>query len=754
MHAPLICEKKGDNPNKLSVSIFDALRRESSPIGHSGNLPPPLRLLMASEFGTPPSPSSTSLLSILHRSSSSPALMGSTSSLMGSTSTLLDSTNALMSSNGSQVVVNSLSVDPKSSMSSSPTSSVLHKTTIQTSQDRVLVPPLVSGMVPGCDTASLSLELASSIVPKPLATSEINVTLGSDTQDGSTSLNSPRSAQLQYQETKTSDINNSQILPSENVSPETAFVPTLGAWAKPLFFKPPATPPEPSTPRDYDPAIVGNQLAALWPSLNDEILNKKPKSKHQTRTLQPPVEKLPLPELKADGSLRFPWAARLSPQSRNLYRAASPTYRLDGTPEISIPSKVLKLGPENKDEYIIGKFHRCSLPPGGLVHAVANRIWGRNCKISCKKIGESSFMFHIPHESTRHWVIQRGVWHIDDCLLFVLPWTPEGTFKIPEISTLPVWVNLKNIPDCCYSRLGISHIGSGLGEPILTHKPRLDPTSMGEAKVLVEMELDRDFPKIIALDDKQGSIFLVDVEYTWIPSTCERCGNLGHKEKRCLLPSKLAKDPILPPQTTIATSEIPVVDIDRILQQRAPLIPLPAFVFQSTNVLECPTATDPIPVLQSNTEVAHDVPPDPSNVSEVCSGNPMIITQSSSHSSHEKPIVSLNSVTTFTTLVDSQSAPIDAPIMESTPSKIINNEVLESIVVDPVTTTPDHCTFESPSRFTVLGDGDEVEIEPSNSFSLTRGGRESKPPIKYQNMEWQTVRGRGKRGRRGRGSYH
>ncbi|CAN6935166.1 unnamed protein product [Brassica oleracea] len=37
---------------------------------------------------------------------------------------------------------------------------------------------------------------------------------------------------------------------------------------------------------------------------------------------------------------------------------------------------------------------------------------------------------------------------------------------------------------------------------------------MGEAKVLVEMELYRDFPKIIALDDKQGSIFLVNVEYT------------------------------------------------------------------------------------------------------------------------------------------------------------------------------------------------------------------------------------------------
>ena len=70
-----------------------------------------------------------------------------------------------------------------------------------------------------------------------------------------------------------------------------------------------------------------------------------------------------------------------------------------------------------------------------------------------------------------------------------------------------------------------------------THKPRIDPTSLGEAKLLVEVELDKTFPKQIALDDKQGNIFLVDVEYTWIPSVCGRCGNLGHKEKRCLLPA-------------------------------------------------------------------------------------------------------------------------------------------------------------------------------------------------------------------------
>ncbi|CAF1709598.1 unnamed protein product, partial [Brassica napus] len=296
-------------------------------------------------------------------------------------------------------------------------------------------------------------------------------------------------------------------------------------------------------PRDYDPALVGTQLATLWPSLNDEILNKKPKSKHPTRTLQPPIEKLPPPELKADGSLRFPWAARLSPQSRNLYRAATPTYRLDGTPEVSIPSKVLKLGPENKDEYIIG-------------------------------------------------------------------------------------------------------------------------------------------------------------------------------------------------------NEIPVVDIDLILQQKDCSTSTPEVFESTTSKLDGQGVTVPVPALPSVEDV-HDLPSGTSVILDG-TGNQILGTSfTSSHFQQEKPADLSNSVPTLPRL-----------IMESFPSSNINTEVLGSFVVGPLTTTPNHCVFQSPSGSTVIRDGDEVEIEPSSSFSLTRGGRESKPPIKYENMEWKTVRGRGKHGRRGRGSYH
>ncbi|KAF3553036.1 hypothetical protein F2Q69_00017642 [Brassica cretica] len=95
----------------------------------------------------------------------------------------------------------------------------------------------------------------------------------------------------------------------------------------------------------------------------------------------------------------------MNPATRNLYRAANPTFRLDGTPQVTIPSQVLSLGPENKREYLIGQFHRCSLPPGGLIHAVVNRLWGRSCRIGCRN--SLAFMYTPTHGSPFHNAIEQ-----------------------------------------------------------------------------------------------------------------------------------------------------------------------------------------------------------------------------------------------------------------------------------------------------------------------------------------------------------
>lgn len=122
----------------------------------------------------------------------------------------------------------------------------------------------------------------------------------------------------------------------------------------------------------------------------------------------------------------YPWAAKMNPSTRNLHQVTTPIFVEDGTPMVTVPSHVLLEGIENQKEFIVGQFYRCSAPTGGQIHAVATRIWGKRWRIFARKLGKSSYLFHIPDENTRKWIIQRGLWHIDDYLMFVSAWNPTG----------------------------------------------------------------------------------------------------------------------------------------------------------------------------------------------------------------------------------------------------------------------------------------------------------------------------------------
>ncbi|XP_013601674.1 PREDICTED: uncharacterized protein LOC106309153 [Brassica oleracea var. oleracea] len=235
---------------------------------------------------------------------------------------------------------------------------------------------------------------------------------------------------------------------------------------------------------------------------------------------------------------------------------------------------------------------------------------------------------------------------------------------------------------------------------------------MGEAKILVEVELDKPFPKLIALDDKQGNIYLVDVEYSWIPSACGRCGALGYKEKRCLLPQK-PLEALSTKETQGTGEEIPIVDIVKLLQ---------------------------------NTSSTHADHLEPKSLSP------------SSHQVGETPIESY--VTTPSEVALASSLTHSHEIMEEIPSPIIILEGSgasenEQPIGPSTPLTRNHQQFHMEPEIP-LSYGKEIGVDvvgETSSYNLTRGGRPIKPTQKIQDMEWMKVSGKGKHGRRGRGNH-
>ncbi|XP_010549577.1 PREDICTED: uncharacterized protein LOC104820715 [Tarenaya hassleriana] len=231
-------------------------------------------------------------------------------------------------------------------------------------------------------------------------------------------------------------------------------------------------------------------------------------------------------------SLNFPWANRLRKSSRNLSRLVTPTYTENGTPRIKVPSSVFREASKAWTGYLVGQFYGISPNPSKIFQAL-NPIWGRKSRITVRRISDSACLFFIPDLATREWALEVGLWRVADVMFALTEWNPTSTLRKPTLKSAPVWVTLRNIPPEMFSLQGISYIASGLGEPLHTERMRLDPMTIGEAKVKVEIQLGAPLPAKVEVEDDVGEVSTIEVIYAWIPPRCDGCKEFGHKLHAC-----------------------------------------------------------------------------------------------------------------------------------------------------------------------------------------------------------------------------
>nr|GEW03279.1 hypothetical protein [Tanacetum cinerariifolium] len=95
-------------------------------------------------------------------------------------------------------------------------------------------------------------------------------------------------------------------------------------------------------------------------------------------------------------------------------------------------------------------------------------------------------------------------------------WTPNACLKRKEVTTVPVWVKLYNVPVVAYLEDGLSLIATQIGTPIM---------------------LDDFTSSIMAIPIVNGighTREVIRVEYEWKPSKCIECKTFGHDSTQCL----------------------------------------------------------------------------------------------------------------------------------------------------------------------------------------------------------------------------
>lgn len=227
------------------------------------------------------------------------------------------------------------------------------------------------------------------------------------------------------------------------------------------------------------------------------------------------------------------WCTKAKGMGRKLQKKGEPFVLPSGESCIKIPNAVIEKNRKSWDCFVLGQFY--SDPPSqGTLHNIVNGIWSKTYRdISVSKMEGHSFLFRIPNANTRSRVIYQRLWQIEGQTMFVDKWEPGVIPAKPELTSAPIWLELRQVPFQFFNEDGLERIAGLVGHPKFLHPSTANKTNLEVAKVFTIIDPRKPLPEAVNVQFDSGDISRVLVSSPWMPPVCTFCKEVGHNVKRC-----------------------------------------------------------------------------------------------------------------------------------------------------------------------------------------------------------------------------
>lgn len=197
--------------------------------------------------------------------------------------------------------------------------------------------------------------------------------------------------------------------------------------------------------------------------------------------------------------------------------------------------EVLKKGMDKFKCCIVGKFTKATLS-FHLVKEIAFSVWRKKGLALVSQKDDTTFVFRFNSVRDKNDVLAKGTWYFNNRPFVVSSWGCKVGSE--QVSSMPIWVKFSNVPDCYWTRKGLSRIASVLGVPLgadaLTSQLEILPF----AKMCVQYTVGDPLPNCIPMIDMDPATetkMEADVQVTSLNKTlfCSACNSLGHRVNVC-----------------------------------------------------------------------------------------------------------------------------------------------------------------------------------------------------------------------------
>lgn len=170
-------------------------------------------------------------------------------------------------------------------------------------------------------------------------------------------------------------------------------------------------------------------------------------------------------------------------------------------------------------------------PKIGMIDGYCRRLWGKQNVDKVIPIKRSLFLIRFLNIETRNKALDMKHLLFDNKPVFLKQWQDDMELDITEFNTVPVWVQLPNLP---LKYWGCAEkLVQKLGDPIKPDSATANRDRINFVRYLVDMKISITFPDHIKIKNEKGVLIQQEVVYEWKPVQCNVCHIFGHEDSHC-----------------------------------------------------------------------------------------------------------------------------------------------------------------------------------------------------------------------------
>jgi hypothetical protein len=160
-------------------------------------------------------------------------------------------------------------------------------------------------------------------------------------------------------------------------------------------------------------------------------------------------------------------------------------------------------------------------------------MWAQYGKVEVFLLENGLYLFRFVDVKTRDDVMEAKLWHILNKPMILRKWTSGMQLLKISLSTVPIWTKIHNLPIEFWNSTCLSYVASGIGKPLCADSVTEEQLRIGFARVLVEVNVESEFPKEVEVIGVDGERVVVGIEYPRLPVKCKKCKSFRHLDFVC-----------------------------------------------------------------------------------------------------------------------------------------------------------------------------------------------------------------------------